>query len=484
MLGSAILTRKKNSAETWHKIKEKAACDVADGGFLRYKYYADEDTVKLVVAASEVLGISVDDVLHAFGDYFIDYVQDNGYSNVLECLGNNMRDWLSNLNSLHDHLQASYPKGFVAPVFWSEDDPDSSAEEGAILVHYYSQRGTLLVPLVVGILKRIAKTYFAVEVELDQVALQDEPIEGTDGQTHKQTVWRVHTVDPKDAHKLRGKQKAFPRKKSLGDDSTVATATSTTFSQRQNKFKETFKEGGAQASVLRVEELVHRCFFKEDCGLYHALTLEHYSYLIEVWKNANLQKEGRVSTNINGYVGQLCYEVFTLQEDDPSTWPTLKDLPPRIHAETLNPSEFGGKVPETGAYPPSEDRKLQSYPPIVRVTNAVNGDRWVDLTFTPMTDDMSLTMEQQISPQLEEAGISKFDDDTSARIANGELEVRWVICSSTDDKTPYHTFTQGDLSNTTLQQFFDLVAGAKLDPVALLIQVEEAETVADDEEDI
>ena len=95
--------------EAWHKIKEKAGCTVEDGGFLRYQYYQDSETVDLVVAASEVLNISVDDVLFAFGDYFVGYVKDNGYANVLECLGRNLRDWLSNLNSLHDHLQASYP---------------------------------------------------------------------------------------------------------------------------------------------------------------------------------------------------------------------------------------------------------------------------------------------------------------------------------------------------------------------------------------
>ena len=164
--------------ETWHQIKQTAGCEVADGGFLRYKYYPDSDTVELVVAASQVLNISVDDVLYAFGDYFIEYVQDNGYSNVLECLGSNLRDWLSNLNSLHDHLQASYPKGFVAPVFWSEDDVEcpsvalaSVAAGGgtvasinpnanAILVHYYSKRGSLLVPLVVGLIKKLARCYF------------------------------------------------------------------------------------------------------------------------------------------------------------------------------------------------------------------------------------------------------------------------------------------------------------------------------------
>jgi hypothetical protein len=452
---------------------------------LRYKYYPDADTVQLVVAASEVLGIRVDDVLHAFGDYFIDYVQDNGYSNVLECLGSNLRDWLSNLNSLHDHLQASYPKGFVAPVFWSEDDPDSSAEEGAILVHYYSQRGTLLVPLVEGVLKRIARTYFSIEIELDQIALQDEQIEGTNGQTHKQTVWRVHTADPADAHKLRGKkQKPSVRKTVSGDDPTVATAVSTTLSQLQNNFRETFKEGGAQASVLRVEELVRRCFLKQDCELYHALTLEHFTHLIEVWKDANFQTDGHVSTNINGYAGKLCYEVFTLHEDDPSTWPKLSDLPTRLHATTWNASEFGGKQPQTGAYPPSNERKLQSYPPIVRVTSSVHGEQSVDLHFTPMLDDLSLTLEQQMAPPIQTAGLYEFDADTSAKLAKGDMEVQWIICHSTADKAPYHTFTQGDLAITTLQQFFDLVAGAKLDPVHLLIQVKEAEVFGDDEEDI
>ena len=452
---------------------------------MRYKYYPDSDTVELVVAASEVLGISVDDVLHAFGDYFIDYVQDNGYSNVLECLGSNLRDWLSNLNSLHDHLQASYPKGFVAPVFWSEDDPDSPPEEGAILVYYYSQRGSLLVPLVVGVLKKIARVYFEIDIELKQIALQDEAVEGAEGEesTHKQTTWKVTAVDPNEAHKLRGKKKASKRNRG-DDDGTVTTIVSTTSTLVKNKFKQTFQEGGAQASILRVQELVHRCFFKESCELYHAFTQEQYLHLVEVWKTANLQKEGDAIENINGYTGLLCYEVWALDDDDPSTWPTLTDLPPELNPDTLDRSQFGGKVPATGAYPPSEDGLLQSYPPIIHVTNSIDDGKSVQLSFSPTDNDFNLTLEQQIAAKAEAAGVSTFDPEIASRIANAELEVQWVVCDSTAGDVPYHTFTQGDLSTTTLKQFFDLVAGAKLDPVKLRIQLTEAETVDDDEEDI
>ena len=103
--------------EKWHEIKEKAQCKVVDGGFIRHKYYSDESTVALVVAASEVLGLEVDAVLEAFGQYFMEFTRKNGYDNLLQCQGSTLRLWLSNLNALHDHLQSSLPKGFVAPVF-------------------------------------------------------------------------------------------------------------------------------------------------------------------------------------------------------------------------------------------------------------------------------------------------------------------------------------------------------------------------------
>ena len=82
-----------------------------------------------------------------------------------------MRLWLSNLNALHDHLQSSFPEGFVAPVLWCEDDEDI---EGAILLHYYSKRGSLLVPLVVGLVKEVARYHFDIEIQMTRMQMQDE----------------------------------------------------------------------------------------------------------------------------------------------------------------------------------------------------------------------------------------------------------------------------------------------------------------------
>eukprot|EP00980_Cylindrotheca_fusiformis_P016266 scaffold4829_cov129-Cylindrotheca_fusiformis.AAC.26 len=437
--------------ETWHKVKVKANCNISDGGFLRYKYYHDSETVTLVVAAADVLGITVDEVLYAFGEYFLDYVRDNGYSNVLECLGSNMRDWLSNLNSLHDHLQASYPEGFVAPVFWSEDDKDA---EGAIIVHYHSRRGSLLVPLVVGLIKKVGLDYFDIEIAMDQLQLQDEK-EGV-----RNTTWRVTTVDPTMVHKLRGRKMRKPREGMEEDVQTYTTA-------EISNYQATFREGGTQASNLRVEEFVKRSFYNEDSELFHALTVEHYLYLIDYWKTTKIHDK-------------WCYEIWSIQDDDPKSWAALKDLPARLNPDTFDPVHFGGKAPATGAFPPDENGILQSFPPKLLVTNASTGlSRDLIVSVTP-----NVTLKDAVyrNPEVEEAKIAEFPADIEDEIKSGESEIHCVVWNQNSQEA-YHTFSLGDLDTTSTKQLYDLVSRT-FDPIMINIQPAKVTVVDDDEEDI
>jgi hypothetical protein len=437
--------------ETWHKIKEKANCNIPDGGFLRYKYYHDSETVALVVGASEVLGITVDEVLHAFGEYFLDYVRDNGYSNVLECLGSNMRDWLSNLNSLHDHLQASYPKGFVAPVFWSEDDEEKN---GAILVHYHSRRGSLLVPLVVGLIKKVGLDYFDIEIEMEQLQLQDET------EDVRNTQWRVTTVDPTLVHKLRGKKKRR-NKEDVEDDGLTYTTESS------SNYLATFREGGTQASNLRVEEFVKRSFYYEDTELFHALTLEQYIYLVNYWKNTKIG-------------GKWCYEIWSIQDDDPKSWAALKDLPAKLNPETIDQVHFGGKAPKTGSYPPDEDGTLQSFPPKLLVTNSSTGfSRHLIVSVAA-----NVTLQDAIyrNAEVEDAKLKEFPPEIEEEIKKGESEIQCVVWNQ-EAKEAYHTFSLSDLDTTSTKQLYDLVPKT-LDPIMINIQSAKVMAVDDDEEDL
>ena len=137
----------KHGKDVWHVIKTMAGCHVPDQSFLRRSHYADDEIFYLVHAAARVLNTSTEDLLHAFGHFMIRHHYLNGYHELLDANGATLRQWLSNLNSLHDHVAKSFADfqvSFQAPNFWCEDCEEV---EASILLHYYSFRGTRLVPM-------------------------------------------------------------------------------------------------------------------------------------------------------------------------------------------------------------------------------------------------------------------------------------------------------------------------------------------------
>lgn len=78
---------------------------------------------------------------------FFEFCQESGYDKILKVLGPTPRDFLQNLDALHDHLATIYP-GMRAPSFrCTERD-----EDGALILHYYSEREGLE-HIVIGIVK-------------------------------------------------------------------------------------------------------------------------------------------------------------------------------------------------------------------------------------------------------------------------------------------------------------------------------------------
>ncbi len=70
-----------------------------------------------------MLGLEADQVLDYFGEYFITFVRKDGYEDLLRSLGESLQEWLSNINSLHVHLEHtlggdSLAAGYRAPLFW------------------------------------------------------------------------------------------------------------------------------------------------------------------------------------------------------------------------------------------------------------------------------------------------------------------------------------------------------------------------------
>lgn len=95
-----------------------------------------------------------------FGEQFLLWCQESGYAKTLQLLGRSLRDFLTNLDALHDHLSILYPQ-MEAPSFRCTP----GIKKSEFLLHYYSDRPGLE-NIVMGIVKSVAREYYKVEVDM------------------------------------------------------------------------------------------------------------------------------------------------------------------------------------------------------------------------------------------------------------------------------------------------------------------------------
>jgi len=118
--------------KTWQNVKSRSGIMIDD--FLSNEAYDDSVTYKLAGAAAEELGITVDQVLHAFGEYWILKTGMEHYGSLMEAGGNNLKEFLENLPNFHSRVMLMFPD-LTPPEFRTSD-----AGENDIKIHYYSDR--------------------------------------------------------------------------------------------------------------------------------------------------------------------------------------------------------------------------------------------------------------------------------------------------------------------------------------------------------
>ncbi len=136
--------------EKWEAIKAKAGVDVEV--FISNEGYSDEITYKLVGAASEVLGLSVREVLIAFGEHWVLKTALHGYGAMMRSGGGSLKEFLINLPNFHTRVQMIYPQ-LQPPRFECQDITDTSMS-----LHYHTHRPGLT-DFVVGLVQGLGKLY-------------------------------------------------------------------------------------------------------------------------------------------------------------------------------------------------------------------------------------------------------------------------------------------------------------------------------------
>jgi hypothetical protein len=101
--------------EIWEIIKSKAG--VKEEAFISMQPYPDEITYNIVMTASEHLNADPNDILEAFGKYWIEFTMVEGYSHLLDLAGGTFPEFLNNLDNMHSHIAQSYtelkPPSFI-----------------------------------------------------------------------------------------------------------------------------------------------------------------------------------------------------------------------------------------------------------------------------------------------------------------------------------------------------------------------------------
>jgi hypothetical protein len=159
------MVSKYHGEDTWEVIKQKAGLEDIDF-FVGMDAYSDDVTYSLVSAASEVLGIPADELLKAFGEYWVTYTAQEGYGELLASAGDSLPQFMENLDNLHARVGLSFPK-LRPPSFECQHTNDKLME-----LHYQSTRSGLA-PMVIGLIHGLGKR-FEKKVDVTQTSSREQ----------------------------------------------------------------------------------------------------------------------------------------------------------------------------------------------------------------------------------------------------------------------------------------------------------------------
>lgn len=119
-------------SSTWDIVRENAG--VSETFFLSNQVYDDSITFNLAIEASKILNMTVDEVLRAFGKYWVLKVGKEKYGSLMRSGGEKLMEFIKNLPNFHSRVMLIYPN-ITPPEFKSE-----VISTDKIRLIYYSQR--------------------------------------------------------------------------------------------------------------------------------------------------------------------------------------------------------------------------------------------------------------------------------------------------------------------------------------------------------
>ena len=150
--------------DKWEAIKLRSGIDI--DFFISTEPYDDAITFKLATAASEEMNMPVNDILVAFGEWWVVKTTKDKHGGLMEAGGSNLKEFLFNLPLFHNRVMLIYPK-LTPPEF-----KVTEVMENSINLHYFSKREGLQ-EFVRGLIQGIGIMYSTpVKIDLIQSRIQ------------------------------------------------------------------------------------------------------------------------------------------------------------------------------------------------------------------------------------------------------------------------------------------------------------------------
>uniref|UniRef100_A0A914UQ07 guanylate cyclase n=1 Tax=Plectus sambesii TaxID=2011161 RepID=A0A914UQ07_9BILA len=122
---------------------------------------------KIIWAAQDVTGASIDELMTAVGASFYDFLSKYEFNKVVRVLGRTFPEFLNGLDNLHEYLRFTFPK-LKPPSFYCEHESRTG-----LTLHYRSKRRGFL-HYVKGQIKSIAKTLYDTDVDIELLDHENE----------------------------------------------------------------------------------------------------------------------------------------------------------------------------------------------------------------------------------------------------------------------------------------------------------------------
>ncbi len=145
--------------DLWELVKEEAEC--REPFFIISEDYPDESTLALVHAISENTERTPEEVMRAFGKFWVLNTGKDTYHTYYQLAGRSPKEFLLNLNAVHAHVTRKTVNAHP-PQFDCEERPD-----GSLIIKYRSERR--LCQILYGLIQGVG-ALFEQELEIREVS--------------------------------------------------------------------------------------------------------------------------------------------------------------------------------------------------------------------------------------------------------------------------------------------------------------------------